>query len=143
MIRKAEYICVFLFGGALYGALEMLWRGFTHPSMVLAGGLCFLLIHLMNCGAPNLKPMIKYAIGSALITTVELFVGVIVNIVLGLEVWDYSALPLNLLGQVCPQFMAVWFVLSIPACYVSTLTRALFNKLEERENSPTEAETLQ
>lgn len=133
LIRKIEYLCVFLLGGTTYGVLEMLWRGFTHWSMVFAGGVCFLLIHLMNLGAPGLKLITKCAIGSVLITGVEFFTGVGVNIVLGLDVWDYSALPFNLLGQVCPQFMIVWFLLTCPACYLSGFIRKLFEKLLERE----------
>ena len=122
-----------MLGGITYGVLEMLWRGFTHTSMVIAGGICFLLIHLMNCGAPTLKPIVKCAIGSVMITLVEFFTGVIVNIVLGLDVWDYSGLPLNLLGQVCPQFMLVWFMLTWPACYLSGLMRKFFVMLNKRE----------
>jgi len=133
LIRKTEYVCVFLLGGTVYGVLEMLWRGFTHWSMVFAGGVCFLLIHLMNLGAPGLKTIVKCAIGSVIITAVEFFTGVIVNIVLGLDVWDYSALPLNLLGQVCPQFMILWLLLTYPACCLSGLIRKLFTKLSERE----------
>ena len=30
-------------------------------------------------------------------------------------VWDYSGLWGNLLGQICPQFWALWCALSVPA----------------------------
>ena len=133
MIRKAEYVCVVLLGGVIYGSLEMLWRGFTHPSMILAGGVCFLLIHLLNHNAKKVNLVMKCIIGSAIITAVEFSVGVVVNILLGLDVWDYSALPLNILGQVCPQFMLLWFILSFPANYISGWIRAFFNVLEKRE----------
>ena len=33
-----EYLMVFLLGGAGYCLIEVLWRGFTHWSMALAGG---------------------------------------------------------------------------------------------------------
>lgn len=47
-----------------------------------------------------------------LITTAEFIAGLILNIHLGLGIWDYSNMPGNLLGQVCPQFFAIWVVLS-------------------------------
>ena len=50
--------------------------------------------------------------GSA-IMVVEFMAGVVLNLWLGLGVWDYSNLPGNLLGQICPQFFLVWIVTSI------------------------------
>ena len=35
---------IFLIGGALYNLIEILWRGYTHWSMFIVGGLCFQLI---------------------------------------------------------------------------------------------------
>ena len=37
-------------GGAGYGAIELLWRGFTHWTMVLTGGFCFSILYNL-CGA--------------------------------------------------------------------------------------------
>ena len=56
-------------------------------------------------------------------TAVEFVAGVIVNITMHLEVWDYSALPLNLMGQICLPFTAIWLALSFPAILVSRLMR--------------------
>lgn len=50
---------------------------------------------------------------AALVTIVELFAGLVLNVWLGLGVWDYSHLPLNLWGQICPQFSALWFALCL------------------------------
>ena len=36
---------LFLFGGVGYGLVELIWRGRTHPSMVITGGICFLLVY--------------------------------------------------------------------------------------------------
>lgn len=47
------------------------------------------------------------------ITVVEFVAGLILNIWLGLGVWDYSAMPGNLMGQICPQFFLVWIALSM------------------------------
>jgi len=42
-----------------------------------------------------------------------------VNIVLGWEVWDYSQLPLNIMGQVCLLYSGMWFFISMPAIWLS------------------------
>jgi len=38
---------------------------------------------------------------------------VLVNMRLGWGVWDYSEMPGNVLGQICPTFSAIWFVLCL------------------------------
>ena len=43
MLKKIEYICVFLSGGIIYSFIEVAWRGYTHWSMTIAGGICFML----------------------------------------------------------------------------------------------------
>lgn len=41
--------------------------------------------------------------------------GVILNILLGLSIWDYSNLRFNVLGQISLGYSALWFFLSLPA----------------------------
>lgn len=36
----------------------------------------------------------------------------ITNVQLGLHIWDYSNMPGNLFGQICPQFTALWIVVA-------------------------------
>lgn len=36
---------VFLIGGVTYAMIEIMWRGNTHWTMVLLGGLCFLTLY--------------------------------------------------------------------------------------------------
>ena len=48
--------------------------------------------------------------GAVIITVYELAVGLLVNVKFGWHVWDYSAQPGNVLGQICPTFTAIWFV---------------------------------
>jgi len=134
MIRKTEYLCVFLTGGVIYGCLEMLWRGYTHWSMILAGGICLLAIHLLNLRLSAWNFFIRCAIFSLVITAVEFAVGVVVNLILGLDVWDYSSVPGNILGQICPSFTLLWLVISVPASFVSFCARVFFDMLAEREN---------
>lgn len=133
MIRKTGCLCIFLAGGAIYGLIEVLWRGYTHPSMVFAGGLCLLLIHIVNQKLHSKNILLKCLSGAVIITTVEFTVGVIVNLVLKLNVWDYSAMPGNVLGQICPLFSLMWFAITIPACALSDVTEKMVLWMENRE----------
>ena len=103
-------------GGSVYLLLELLYRGHSHISMFFAGGLSAALIFFICC-AGNMRRTgwyVRCAIGSGIITAVEFCTGVFVNLYLQLQVWDYSALPFNLLGQVCLPFSAIWFFLTLP-----------------------------
>ncbi len=118
MKKSFKYLLIFLFGGLLYNLLEIIWRGFSHISMTIAGGLCVLFIFLLNELFPKLNVFLKSLISALFITTVEFISGYIVNIKMGLGVWNYSSLPFNLLGQISLPFTAIWFLLSIPANFV-------------------------
>lgn len=114
----------FCFGGLAYGLLEICWRDSTHISMFFAGGLCYLIIsavdglEIFGGGFLAEAPVCALAI-----TAVELAAGLVVNVGMGLCVWDYSALPLNFMGQICLPFSAIWFALSVPAIVVSRLMK--------------------
>ena len=117
-----EFFSVYVFGAIGYGALETLWRGYTHWTMILTGGVCCCLIHLIatRMGDPLWK---KWIMCMATVTAVEFAVGCMVNLRLGWHVWDYSGLRLNLMGQICPLFSFFWFLLSIPCVFVSQLLK--------------------
>lgn len=107
-------IFMFLLGGRLYTWLELLCRGRTHWTMFLLGGICFMIMGLLNEYAiPWHWCLLRQAVVSACIITVfEFLTGCIVNLWLGWDVWDYSDLPFNLFGQVCLQFSVLWIFLS-------------------------------
>ena len=114
---------LFLAGSCAYPTLEMAWRGRTHYSMAIAGGVCLCLIDWVCCGSLERKSLFTRCLaGAGLITGVELAAGLIVNTGLGLGVWDYSKLPLNILGQVCLP-SALWFGLTGPAMALCRLCR--------------------
>ena len=52
-------------------------------------------------------------IGSCIATVIEFISGLIINVWLGLDVWDYSNLPLNVMGQICLPFSIIWFFMSL------------------------------
>lgn len=109
----AKYAALLCVGGAVYCIIELLYRGKTHWTMGIVGGICFIFCGLineqLNWDMPLWKQMAICAIG---ITIIEFLSGVLINIVFKLNVWDYSNLPFNLFGQVCLPFMIIWFFLS-------------------------------
>ena len=50
--------------------------------------------------------------GACLITGLEFGFGYVFNIRFGMNVWDYSDMPFNIMGQVCLPYMLLWFILS-------------------------------
>ena len=118
MRRFREDITLFLFGGALYSLIEICFRGFTHWSMTITGGLCFLIMYRHYSANPEESMLAKCLYGTAVITAFEFAVGCMVNLLLCWNVWDYSAQPFNLFGQICLMFSALWFLLSIPAAWL-------------------------
>ena len=57
-------------------------------------------------------------IGAFVITAIEFAVGIFDNIIMDWNVWDYSDMPLNVLGQICLPFSVLWFLLCVPAFYL-------------------------
>lgn len=110
---------LFALGGIMYIIVELLWRGYTHFSMFILGGLCFVLISAF-CDAEHKPPMLyRMATGALIITSLEFVSGCLLNIKLGLNVWDYSDLPMNIYGQVCLPYAVLWFFLSGVCAVVS------------------------
>lgn len=117
-------LILLIIGGIVYMGIEMLWRGRTHWSMGIVGGLCFVIIGLLNETYTYEEPMECQALKSAIIITViEFIAGCIINLKLGWAVWDYSNLPFNICGQVCLLFMILWFFLAFPAIYLDDCIR--------------------
>lgn len=107
-----QYFLIFVLGAMGYGLFEIIWRGRTHWSMLLCGGICFCLMYLVS--AADIPFLRKCLFSTAAITGVEFFTGCLVNRRLRWNVWDYSAVRFNVLGQICPLYSLMWFVLSIP-----------------------------
>ena len=104
---------LFSIGALGYGLIEILWRGYTHPSMLTAGGLCFVFFGSISEKIKKSSLFIKGVIGSAIITSIELIFGIIFNIILKKNVWDYSRMPFNIGGQICAAYSFLWMLLSI------------------------------
>ena len=112
-------------GGFIYGAIEILFRGYTHPSMFVTGGLCLVWVGGLNSFfEKQLSLPAQMFIGSIIITTAEFLCGLIVNIGFGMNVWDYSNMPFNIMGQVCLMFLCFWFLISFPAIIIEDFIRS-------------------
>ncbi len=124
----AKEVILFIIGGLTYVFMEMLFRGYSHISMFFVGGIAFLLIGEIN-EIPKLKNLplfYQMGLGSIIITLIELISGYILNIRLGLNVWDYSGLPFNFHGQICLYFSVLWFFVSLIAILLDDYIRYRF-----------------
>lgn len=121
----------FALGAVSYACLELAFCGETHWTMLLTGGLCVTMICALD---RNLRrPLWQTCLmGGAVVTTAELLIGWLVNRTLHWNVWSYSAIPGNLLGQICPMFSAVWVLLSIPAVFLGRAVTARRKRGERR-----------
>ena len=107
-----EFI-IFIIFGLMYVTIELLYRGHTHYSMFIVGGICGVFIGLINDNTPDMPLLPQCVLGAVIITVIELLTGLFLNVYLGLNVWDYSNQPFNFMGQICPQFCIIWCILSI------------------------------
>ena len=122
-------------GGISYYSLEILCRGYSHWSMALCGGICLSGIFHLNRALRSKPILLRATVSGTLITAVELVCGCLVNLVFRLRVWDYSHLPLNLLGQICLPFTLLWIALSVPVCGICSLCERKAAKKKMKNNT--------
>ena len=124
-LKQILKLCILaLIGGITYVLIELVWRGYSHISMFILGALCFVLLGGINEFLPwELGFVWQILIGAGIVTILELIVGIVVNVWLGLEVWDYSNLPFNFMGQICLPFSFAWTLLSGVAIVVDDYLR--------------------
>lgn len=123
-MKFEKYLFLFFVGGAAYYCLEIISRGYSHYSMFLCGGLCFIGCGILNESVKIEMSLIsQMVLSSLLITALEFITGCIVNLWLGWKVWDYSRLPYNFKGQICLIFSVAWFFLSLAAILLDDYLR--------------------
>lgn len=108
-----KYGLLFIIGAVGYAAIEIIWRGRTHWSMMIAGGLCFILFSMVAEMLNGKSLLVKAAVCAVGVTAIEFIFGVVFNIWLGMSVWDYSNVPFNVMGQICPMFSILWVGVAI------------------------------
>ncbi len=123
LIKK--YFGIFLLSGLIYLAIEIIFKViFKYRSlrlvadtsvwmMPIGGFLCLILGELNRFKKiRQLKMIFQALIGMIIITAVELITGIILNIILKLNLWDYSHEVGNILGQISIVHSFCWFIIS-------------------------------
>lgn len=127
MKSALKTLILFLVGGIAYITIELLYRGHSHWTMFLLGGLCFILIGgINNYISWDMLLWKQMLLGSVIITLLEFVCGCIVNLLLHWNVWDYRNLPFNILGQICLPFSILWFFISFVAIIIDDYIRYWF-----------------
>jgi uncharacterized membrane protein len=104
-------------------------QGFSSLWMGVVGGLLLIILGKFNeidgfhLGLPML---VQSLIGCVVITLIELLSGCILNLYMGLNLWDYSYLPWNLWGQINVGHSLYWLLLSPFAFWLDDLLRWIF-----------------
>lgn len=113
-------ILLWIWVGAIYFFGEVIWKTSQGRAEMISWTMfllaIILAIPLERFGAElpwKMSLLLQALICSVAITAAEFVAGCVFNLWLNLHIWDYSNLPGNILGQVCPQFMVLWFILSI------------------------------
>lgn len=120
---------LFYIGGTAYMILEFLWRGRSHGSMFLLGGLCFLLVGGGMANCQKIPLPLRPLLGAAAITGLELITGWLVN--RDHSVWDYRDQLFHFQGQICLAFSLFWVPVSLMAMELYSLTqKRLMTKLK-------------
>lgn len=134
MEKLGEYFVRWFTGGLAYFYLEILFRGYSHYSMFICGGICFLLVgemgeRILRKNTPHIfKIAIIMLAGTILITIAELITGLIVNVAFDMRVWDYSDMRYNYKGQICLTFSTIWAIVSLVCVYMDALLRMFLFK---------------
>lgn len=117
--------------GVCYAVVEILSRGYTFLEMIWIGGLCGVLIGLLNEN-PQFKinsMRVQCLIGTLITVFIEFTSGYIFNIKMHMNLWNYDGIPFNLKGQICLRLSVAWFFLMPFAIYMDDLIRwLLFNE---------------
>ena len=107
------YSLLFLLGGNAYCGIELLYRARTHYSMFFCAGLAVIILYFVYSQNHTMSPLLFALIAAGVITGLEFLFGIVFNLYLKMNVWDYSGVPLNVLGQICLPFCAIWFVFGL------------------------------
>lgn len=120
-------IIIFLMGGFFYYAIEMFWRGYSHWTMFILGGICYVFASYQNEFYKFQLPLLwQVVLCDAFALFAEFVTGCIVNLWLGWQVWDYSDLRFNILGQTSLKFALLFLPLCLGAIVLDDYFRYSF-----------------
>ena len=122
----AKYAFLVWFGGSTYVTLEVFWRARSHWTMFVLAAVVFIMIGLLNEIWAKWNLLVQTLVGTGIATVLEFITGLVVNVILRWDVWDYSNLPGNIMGQICPQFMILWALIVVVAIILDDIIRWKF-----------------
>lgn len=119
-IRKwVVSMLLWMWTGGVYFFGEVIWKtsqgrsGMISWTMFLLAIILAVPLERFGAELPWEMPLIwQSCICAVAITAVEFVTGLILNVWLGLGVWDYAHMTGNIMGQICPAFTFLWFFLS-------------------------------
>ena len=107
--KLAEYGFLWLLGGTLYYSFEMIFRGFSHWTMFVLGGISMAFFAFQGKAMHWREALWKQVIRCTIfVISCEFITGLIVNKWLQMAVWDYSNQPFHLFGQICLPFAIIF-----------------------------------
>lgn len=120
MKKVSELLLIWTLGGTIYYTFEMVFRGFSHWSMFLLGGICMIFIAQQGLWVKWQDPLWRQVGRCVLFVAAgEFITGIIVNKWLNWAVWDYSDQPFQLFGQVCLPFTILFSGLCVLGIFLS------------------------
>lgn len=123
MKRLSESLFLLGMGGCIYYGVELLFRGFSHWSMFLLGGLCFVFFYLQGSVVHWQDSLLIQTVRCMIfVVSSEFITGIIVNKWLLMDVWDYSDMPFQLFGQICLPFSVIFAGLCVMGILLSSYT---------------------
>ena len=127
MKQAIKYLGLFAVFGLIYYGIEIWARGYSHIAMIAVGGMCGVVVGLINEDFDYDMPLLwQMFLGAFCITVIEFVSGLILNVWLGLNIWDYSDKPFNILGIVCLENSVYWYFLSGVAIVLDDFVRWKF-----------------
>ena len=119
-MKAVKKIILFLTGFCVYVTIECMFRGFSFAIMGCTGGIAILLLDKINDQISwNLDLSVQALIGSLLITSMELVIGLISKAGYLPLMWDYTNVPLNFCGVICLPFSIAWMFLSVVGIFMA------------------------
>lgn len=115
MCKRIREALEFIIGAICYGLLEILWKGCSHWSMLITGGLIFCALGKLQSHVRSLPYFWKSIQGAITVTIAEGIVGIVANKIFHMNVWDYSKEKWNICGQICLKYFICWAILAVPA----------------------------
>ncbi len=121
--KTVESLFALVCGGlAAYSIQLLIWDN-AYWVLSVCGAVCFCFLYRLCAAYPRSILPLRALTAALFFTTVELIAGCWLNLNLGLNLWDYSSLPLHFMGQICLSSTLVWFLLCFPLAGISRLIR--------------------